>query len=160
MLHRKQILFIQIGTETYAVEINQIKRFTAKVEVLDFDVRNETSSILGMICIYDELIPVLDLCKWFKQESIHLCESTIFVVMTFVGKSFAFPINDVIKCCEVQNECFHTVPDVFRKESRKSFREVIDYNGKLYLKISGEAIFKEIQVDVEILGGGERISEA
>lgn len=53
----------------------------------------------------------------------------------------------------VYNECFHTIPDVFRKESRKSFREVIDHTGKSYLKISGEAIFKEIQVDVEILGG-------
>ena len=41
---------------------------------------------------------------------------------------------DVIKYCEVPNECFHTVPDVFRKEGRESFREVIDYNGKLYLK--------------------------
>lgn len=71
---------------------------------MDFDVKNEASSILGMICIYDELIPVLDLCKWFKQESVHLCESPIFVVMTFEGKSFAFPINDVIKRREAPNE--------------------------------------------------------
>lgn len=152
MLQRKQILFVQIGTETYAIEIEQIKRFVAKVKVLDFDVKNEVSNILGMICIDDELIPVLDLCKWFKQESIHLGEGTIFVVMIFEGKSFAFPINDVIKCCEVSNEYFHTIPAIYRKENRKPFREAIDWDGKLYLKISGEVIFKEIQENTEILG--------
>lgn len=144
MLQKKEILFIQIGKEGFALEIKQVKRFVTNVEISDCDVKDEVPNILGMICTRDEVIPVLDLYKWFQQESIHLDESTVFVVVTFEGKSFAFPIDDVIMCCEVSDECFHVVPAVFRKESGNSFREVIDWNGKLYLKISGEIILKEI----------------
>lgn len=144
MLQKKEILFIQIGKEAFALEIKQVKRFVTNVEISDCDVKDEVPNILGMICTRDEVIPVLDLYKWFQQESIHLDESTVFVVVTFEGKSFAFPIDDVIMCCEVSDECFHVVPAVFRKESGNSFREVIDWNGKLYLKISGEIILKEI----------------
>lgn len=144
MLQKKEILFIQIGKEAFAVEINQVKRFVTNVEISDCDIKDKAPIILGMICTHDEVIPVLDLYKWFRQESIHLDESTVFVVVTCEGKSFAFPIDDVIMRCEVSDKCFHAVPAVFRKESGNPFREVIDWNGKLYLKISGEIISKGI----------------
>lgn len=147
----KRIVFIQIGTEVFAVEIDQIKRFVDKAEISGLSDKGGGLNRIGMIFLYDEVIPVLDLHGWIGQKSMNFCKKTIFVVMMFGGKSFAFPISAVIGSCEVSDECFYTVPAVFGKENRKAFREVVDWNGKLYLKICGETILRAMMANTPVM---------
>lgn len=148
----KRVVFIQIGTGIFAIEIDQIKRFAGKVEISDFADRDKNFYIAGLICLYDELIPVLNIYKWFDQKPVHFSKDSIFVVLMFGDKSIAFPIDAVIGCCEVSDECFHTVPALLWNENKGVFREVINWNGKLYLKISSEILPKEMMKDIERLG--------
>lgn len=147
----KRVIFIQIGTEVFTVEIDQIKRFVDKAEISGLSDKGDGLNRIGMICLYDEVIPVLDLHRWFGQKPMNLCKNTIFAVMMFGGKSFAFPISAVIGSCEVSDECFYAVPAVFEKESRKAFREVVDWNGKLYLKICGETILRAMMTNTQVM---------
>lgn len=146
----KRVIFIQIEEGAFAFEIDQVKWFVTNAEISDFVDKGKNPSILGMISLYDEVIPVLDLCRWFSQKTMPVYKNTIFVVMAFDSKSFAFPISSVIKCCEVPNKCFHAIPSICKQENRGIFREVIEWNGTLYLKISAEIILKEMRAKTEL----------
>lgn len=148
----KRVVFSRIQEGAFAFEMDQLKRFVTNVELSDFVDKGKTPSIFGMISLYDEVIPVLDLYRWFGQKTMPVCENTIFAVMAFSGRAFAFPISFVKKCCEVPHECYHAVPAVFRHEDRGVFREVIAWEGTLYLKICAENILKELMTDTEISG--------
>ncbi len=147
----KRIIFIQIGTGVFAVEIDQIKSFVVNVKILDYGNKDDITSIMGLLQFYDEVIPVLDSYRWFGQKRMNFSSKTIFVVMAFGGKSFAFQISAVIKSVEVPGECFHAVPAVFKQENAGVFREVIDWGGTLYLKIEAETILKEMSANIEAL---------
>ncbi len=146
----KRIIFIQIGTGVFAVEIDQIKSFVVNVKILDYGDKGEITSIMGLLHFCDEVIPVLDSYRWFGQKRMNFSSKTIFVVMVYGGKSFAFQISDVIKSVEVSSECFHEVPAIFKREGVGVYREVISWGGTLYLKISAETILKEMMTNTEI----------
>ncbi len=90
----KQIIFIKIGTGLYAVEVDQVKRFVYNVEVVDLSAKEGNSSIIGMIRYYDEVIPVLDLYRWFGQKQVSLDDKTVFVIMMLADRSFALEYWD------------------------------------------------------------------
>lgn len=148
----ERVVFIQIGTGVFAIEMDQIKRFIGKAEMSGLSNKCDNLNIIGMICLYGEMIPVLDLYRWLDQKPMNFCENTIFAVMELGGKSFAFPISNVIGCYEVSDECIYAVSVVFGKEKRRAFWEVIDWNGKLCLKISGETILRKMMTNMEVLG--------
>lgn len=139
----KRVLFIQIGAGFFAIEITQVKRFIDKAKISEipaFGDKGAIPSICGMIYLDNEVIPVLDIYRWFGQKPMQFDEKTIFVVKMSSGKSFAVPINAVIKSCDVSSKYFHAVPAILKQENVGVFKEVIDSDGTLYPKIDAETI--------------------
>ncbi len=139
----KHVIFIQIGTGFFAVDIDQVKHFIANAEILDLNDKSDDPSIIGLLCLDDETIPVLNLHKWFGQEQISISDQTLFLIMMLGDKSFTFQVSAVMEIAEVPDECFRAIPFCMR-ESAGMFREIIDREGRLYLKISAEMILNEM----------------
>ncbi len=139
----KRVIFIQIGTGFFAVDIDQAKRFIANVEILDLNDKSDDPSIIGLLWLDDETIPVLNSHKWFGQEQISMSNQTLFLIMMLGDKSFTFQVSAVMETAEVPDECFRAIPFCMH-ESAGMFREIIDLEGRSYLKISAEMILNEM----------------
>ncbi len=70
--------------------------------------------------------------------------------MMLGDKSFSFQVSAVMEIAEVPDECFRAIPFCMR-ESAGMFREIIDREGRSYLKINAETILKEITTNAEML---------
>lgn len=108
------------------------------------DYGDRGGSITGLLCFYGELIPVLDLYEWFGQKRMGIRDTTVFLIMTSGGRSFAFQISGVMKSADVPNECFQAIPGACKSGSAGAFSEVIDWDGALYLEISAEAVLEKL----------------
>lgn len=148
----KQVVFIQVGTGLFSVELDQVERFVDNAEILDFSSRRAVPSIMGLLRYNDKVIPLLDPYTWFGQNRMNFYDKRIFIVMTFRGKSFAFQISNVIGSVEVPSECFHMIPAIYNRKSRGAFREVIEWDGTLYLQINAETVLKEMMTSTKISG--------
>lgn len=129
----KRVIFVQIGTGFFAVETDQVKHFVRNVQVSDFGNKSENPNICGLISLGDEVIPVLDIDRWFGEKQMIFSERTMFVIMMSGSKPFAFPISDVIKSNEVPSECFHVLPAVVGKVTAHG-------RGNVWLRPSNSAL--------------------
>ncbi|MDE7244755.1 MAG: chemotaxis protein CheW [Oscillospiraceae bacterium] len=147
----KRVVFVQIGTDIFAIEIGHVAHLVSNVKISGSRGKEGNPYLAGMIRVKGKVIPALDLCKWLGKKPMDFCEKTVFVVMRFGSKYVAFPIDAAVKSCDVPDECFYEIPDNLGLGNNRVFKEVIDWEGALYLKISAEVITKKLMENIKAL---------
>jgi purine-binding chemotaxis protein CheW len=90
---RKPFLTFSLGTQRYAISIDEVVEVAAMVEVTK--VAGMPPQVLGVVNRHGSVLPVLDLRPMFRQSTTRITSSTLFIVGVYMGRYAGLVVDEV-----------------------------------------------------------------
>lgn len=90
---RKAFLTFSLGTQRYALSIDEVVEVAAMVEVTK--VTGMPPQVLGVINRHGDVVPLLDLRPMFRQSAARINTSTLFIVGVHDERYAALVVDEV-----------------------------------------------------------------
>lgn len=135
-----QIMVIQLGEESYGLDVSQV-RGVVHASSLPYAPNNLSSYVIGTVNIYGQCIPVIDLHR--KLNTIPSAPCSMIVVLTLNNALLAFPVDKVENIIVVSSECIQPAPLVLQGSSKQSRHKIVNFDNWLLPLIDTAWVFRQ-----------------
>ena len=134
----KEVVTFFLSGKEYGVEVSRMQGIENYVEV------SRTADIpdgfLGVTCIRDEMIPVLDIRKKLVLPPVPVTGETKYMVLRAEQGKMAFLVDGVSKILQVDGDAVQDFPALVQTKSTSYADFVVRHEGHLILAINPEGL--------------------
>ena len=134
----KEVVTFFLSGKEYGVEVSRIQGIENYGEISGASEVPE--NFLGIACIRDEMIPVLDIKKKLVLPPVPVTGETKYVVLRTEKRKLAFVIDGVSRILQAEGDAVQDFPALVQTKSTAYGDFVVNHEGHLILAINPEGL--------------------
>ena len=134
----KQIVVFNMGEESYGVDIAMVREIIQLQPVTR--VPGTPPSVEGMINLRGSVIPIVDLRKRFKLESIPHSKNTRIVVVSCKGQDVGVVVDAVAEVLRVATESIEPPSNLFTGENLEHMQGIVKLTNRLVILLNMDQV--------------------
>lgn len=140
-----RIIVFQIGTMLFGVEISRVKGIM-NIQEIEKISNAPFPNIAGVMKLYGEIVPVLNLHKKLQIQSDSLHREKYVVILISGNQSMAFAVDEIEGYLDVPIENLHSVPAILQGVEMEYIWKIANSEDSMILVLDPDRLF---------LGAGE-----
>jgi purine-binding chemotaxis protein CheW len=141
----KQLVVFALGKEVYAVDIG-IVREIIHIQAIT-RVPGTPNSVEGVINLRGAVIPIVDLRKRFKLESIEQDKNTRIVVVNCNGQDVGVIVDSVAEVLRIPVESIEAAESIFSGEHLEHLLGIVKLSGRLIILLDMDRVLSHQELE-------------
>ncbi|MBV7273375.1 chemotaxis protein CheW [Clostridium sp. PL3] len=122
----EQLVSFNIGREEYAISIMQVKEIIRVSEIMK--VPSSEEYVEGVVYLRNNLLPILNLRKYFSMEQKEITDSTRILVVDVGNVACGLMVDKVTEVVRIPESAVQPPPNVFSSDGEEQFKGVAKLN--------------------------------
>ena len=141
----KQLVVFEIGSESYAVDINLVREIIQLQPITR--VPGTPPSVEGVINLRGSVIPIVDLRKRFQLEEIVRDKDTRIVVVTCKGAEVGVIVDSVAQVLRISIDAIESASAVFTDEHLEHLLGIVKLPSRLVILLDMDRVLTRQEIN-------------